>query len=170
MADRTDAPRAVWAFAEHEHRDLVHGINRLHDYACDVSSWATPDLSAHLKEIIAWVERDLEPHIAWEESWLYPEIDARTGSPWATRAARFDHAQIRTMAGRLKTDRKALIEGVAHEHLAEVRCHMFGLEALLRAHVEREERYLIPLLADDVSIASSDPTPVGALTAPGEGG
>jgi hypothetical protein len=29
-----------------------------------------------------------------------------------------------------------------------MRCHLFGLEAILRAHIEREERFLMPLLAD----------------------
>ena len=66
------------------------------------------------------------------------------------------------MAGRIKTDRDALAKGAAHEHLAEVRCHMFGLEALLRAHVEREERYLIPLLANDDWATTTDALPVGA--------
>ena len=43
-----------------------------------------------------------------------------------------------------------------HAHLLEfghgssdspaIRCHLFGLEALLRAHVEREERFVLPLL------------------------
>jgi hypothetical protein len=33
---------------------------------------------------------------------------------------------------------------------AETRCHLFGLEALLRAHIEREERYLIPLLEEEL--------------------
>jgi len=159
MADRADAPRAVWAFTEHEHHELVQGINRLHDYACEVAGWATPDLTLHLQEILTWLDRELAPHISWEESWLYPEIDSRTGTPWATRSARFDHAQIRAMAGKLKADREALRAGGAHQRLADLRCHLFGLEALLRAHIEREERYLIPILADDTWVASPAATP-----------
>ena len=31
---------------------------------------------------------------------------------------------------------------------SSIRCHLFGLEALLRAHVEREERFLLPLLEE----------------------
>lgn len=148
MVDTTGAPTAVWAFAEHEHRELVHGIDRIHDVACAIASWATPELKVHVQEVIGWVDAALTPHVAWEESWLYPEIDARTGTPWATRSARFDHAQIRVMAAKLRGDAAALHDGGARERLADLRCHLFGLEALLRAHVEREERYLMPLLEE----------------------
>ena len=100
----------------------------------------------------------LEPHAAWEEAWLYPEIDARTGTRWATRAARFDHQQIRELVARLRADQHFLGSGGGGGHQADVRCHLFGLEALLRAHIEREERLLIPVLVDDrpVRLASSE--------------
>ena len=64
----------------------------------EVGHRPTPELSAHVLDVLHWLDGTLGPHIAWEEAWLYPEIDARTGTPWATRAARFDHRQIREMA------------------------------------------------------------------------
>jgi hypothetical protein len=127
-----------------------------------VGSWAAPELNRHVQEILGWLERELQPHIAWEESWLYPEIDARIGTPWATRSARFDHAQIRSMAARLHADQASIAGPSAHEHLVDLRCHLFGLEALLRAHVEREERYLIPLLDDETWVATPDLAHAGA--------
>jgi hemerythrin-like domain-containing protein len=149
MADMSGAPRAVWAFAEHEHQELVRGIDRIHDVACEIGTWVTPDQSIRVLDVLAWLDRQLEPHVSWEESWLYPEIDARTGTPWATRAARFDHGQIRDMAARLRADQHLILQDGADERLPQLRCHLFGLEALIRAHIEREERYLIPLLAED---------------------
>jgi iron-sulfur cluster repair protein YtfE (RIC family) len=165
MADMADARQAVWAFTEHEHRELIRGINRIHDVACEIGGWATPELSLRVLDVLAWLDRDLEPHVAWEESWLYPEIDARTGSPWATRMARFDHRQIRDLATRLRADQHLLDRDREHERLVELRCHLFGLEALLRAHIEREERYLIPLLADDAWLPPAD-----AVTGPAKAG
>jgi Hemerythrin HHE cation binding domain len=91
----------------------------------------------------------LEPHIAWEDGWLYPEIEAWLGTPWATRAARFDHQQIRQMAEYLSQDQARLTAHAPGDQQAETRCHLFSLEALVRAHLEREERFLIPLLIDD---------------------
>lgn len=149
MATKAGDTQAVWAFAEHEHRDLARGINRIHDVACEVGRRPTPELSVHVVEILRWLDVALEPHIAWEESWLYPEIDARLGTPWATRAARFDHRQLREMAARLRADHHLLNSREAGDPQTEARCHLFSLEALLRAHIEREERFLIPLLDDD---------------------
>ena len=159
MADIAGAPGAVWAFSEHEHRELVRGINRIHDVACEIGGWLTPEQSVDILGILDWIDRELEPHIAWEESWLYPEIDTRTGTPWATRAARFDHSQIRVVANKLRDDKHLLQQERAGGRLAELRCHLFGLEALVRAHVDREERFLMPLLADVRPDRVADPAP-----------
>ena len=148
MATATVGTQAVWAFAEHEHRDLVRGINRIHEVACEVGQGLSSELADHLLGILQWLDLVLEPHVAWEETWLYPEIDARTGTPWATRAARFDHRQIREMAARLRADESLVNRPPTGDRHGDVRCHLFGLEALVRAHIEREERYLIPLLDD----------------------
>jgi iron-sulfur cluster repair protein YtfE (RIC family) len=141
----------TWAFAEHEHRELVRGMNRMHDVACDVGGLSRPEQSLDLLDILHWLDSVLEPHMAWEETWLYPEIELRTGTPWSTRAARFDHQQIRNMAYRLRGDQQAVLHHEALDRHGEARCHLFGIEALLRAHLEREERFLIPLLEDEPS-------------------
>jgi len=153
---------AIWAFEEHEHRDLVRGINHIHEVACEIGSRTSTELSAHVLGVLDWLESVLDPHIAWEEGWLYPEIDERTGTPWATRAARFDHQQLRNAAGRLRADQALLSNRAAGDQQAEIRCHLFGLEALLRAHIEREERFLIPLLnepAQDAARPAVTPDP-----------
>ena len=149
MATRLDETQGVWAFAEHEHRDLERGINRIHDVACEVGRRPTPELSVDVITVLSWIHDKLEPHIAWEDAWLYPEIEARLGTPWATRAARFDHQQIREMAEHLGRDQAHLATHVPGDQQAETRCHLFSLEALLRAHLEREERFLIPMLVDE---------------------
>ncbi|HTS14892.1 MAG TPA: hemerythrin domain-containing protein [Candidatus Sulfotelmatobacter sp.] len=158
MASTTGTPRAVWAFTEHEHRELAHGLDRIHDVACGIGGWVEPDLSGRVLEILTWLERDLEPHVAWEESWLYPQLEARTGSPWVTRFARFDHHQIRDMAARVGADQERLHAEGKPTQLPELKCHLFSLEALLRAHLEREERYLIPLLEEE---PDSPPATIG---------
>jgi len=81
MATRTMEARAIWAFEEHEHLDLVRGINRIHDIACEIGRSPSSELSVHMLGTLQWLDSVLEPHVAWEEAWLYPEIDARTGTP-----------------------------------------------------------------------------------------
>jgi hemerythrin-like domain-containing protein len=146
MTMSIEGVEAVWAFAGHEHQDLQRGINRIHEVACEVGLRPLPELSTDLVAVMSWVHGTLEPHVAWEDSWLYPEIEARIGSPWTTRAARFDHQQIRRVAAQLSDDAIRLATHAAGDHQAAARCHLFSLEALLRAHIEREERFLIPLL------------------------
>jgi hypothetical protein len=140
---------SVWAFAEHEHSDLARGIDHVHDIACQASRLPRPELSSHVLDVLRWFDGTLEPHLAWEEAWLYPEIDRRTGSPWLTRAAGFDHRQIRTVADKLRADELVLGGHAGTDGHADSVCHLFTLTALLRAHIEREERFLIPILVED---------------------
>ena len=149
MATTAGGTQGVWAFTEHEHRDLARGINHIHEVACEIGHSSTPELSVSLLHILRWLDNTLAPHVAWEEAWLYPEIDRRLGTPWATRAAAFDHQQLRVLAARLRVDQHLLSSRVDGDKQTEIRCHLFSLEALLRAHIEREERFLIPLLDDD---------------------
>ena len=95
---------------EHEHRELVPGLNRIHDVACSVGSIPTPDLGREVREVLAWVDGVLRPHAAWEENWLYPELDERAGTPWATRLLQFEHQQIRAMTARVAEDHAHLLE------------------------------------------------------------
>lgn len=149
MTTAPAAAHAVWSFAEHEHQDLTRGINRIHDVACQMGRRSVLERAGDVRTVLRWLDGTLAPHVGWEESWLYPEIDRRLGTPWATRAARFDHQQIRVMTGRLEIDRDRLTRRESGDALVETCGHLFGLEALLRAHVEREERFLIPLLEND---------------------
>jgi len=53
------------------------------------------------------------------------------------------------MAEHLGRDQAQLATHAPGAQQAETRCHLFSLEALLRAHLEREERFLIPMLVDE---------------------
>jgi hypothetical protein len=103
--------------------------------------------------VLRWFDTTLERHMAWEDAMPYPEIDRRTATPWATRAASFEHQQIREMAAGLRPGSREHADPDAVDPQAGARCRLFALEALLRAHVEREERFLIPELgAADVTL------------------
>jgi iron-sulfur cluster repair protein YtfE (RIC family) len=150
MTISADEDRAVWAFAEHEHVDLARGIDRIHDVACVVGQIPTPELSARVMDVLRWLDGTLGPHIAWEDGWLFPEIDARTESPAATLAARFEHRQIREVIARLRADHDRLDHrgGVSGDKNAATGSDLVRLEALIRAHLQREERFLFPLLEE----------------------
>ena len=133
-------------FIEQEHRDLTHGIGRIDEVAGLAGSLAAPDLSAALRNVLDWLHKAYLPHCDWEDSWLYPELDRIAGTPWATRSMRYDHRQIRELIDRLEIDWELLRHEPTHRHLGEIRARLYGLHALVRCHVEREERFLVPLL------------------------
>lgn len=134
------------SFLDHEHRDLRPGLDRIHDVARAVGTLAAPDLSIVLLDVLDWVEGVVVPHAAWEDAWLYPEPDQRAGTPWATKLMRYEHHQINVAASRLEADRERLRHEPDHDQACELIGHLTALETLLRAHIEREERFLVPLL------------------------
>jgi hemerythrin-like domain-containing protein len=146
MAEFRSGTTAEHAFAEHEHRDLAPGLNRIHAAALAIPSAASIDCSGTVQAVIDWAETVLKPHSAWEDAWLYPEIDGLAGTSWATKLMTFEHRQILDLVRQLEVDRALLRDKPKPEQFAELRGHLFAFEALLRAHVEREERFLLPLL------------------------
>ena len=144
----TDAFDAIRAFGEHEHLEVARGLALINQAACDVRT-RQPLATAHaIRALLAWSRDTLEPHIGWEESWLYPQIDRLTGTPWATRAARLDHRQIRELAASLKQDEVATLHSIGPAAADEARARLFAFEALLRAHIDREEQLLLPVLSE----------------------
>jgi iron-sulfur cluster repair protein YtfE (RIC family) len=137
---------ATVAFAQHEHVDLRPGLDRLHDVALRAAHLPIPELSQAVHESLGWATRVLAPHAAWEDAWLYPGIDQREATGWATRTMRFEHHQIRRLVDALRVQRAALLDHEGVHDPAAVTAALVALETLIRAHIEREERFLIPLL------------------------
>jgi hemerythrin-like domain-containing protein len=150
MTDFPHGAIAEHAFEEREHRELVPGINRIHDVALAVGTMAAPDMCFAMLDVVDWIEEVLFPHAAWEEAWLYPEFERRAGTPWATRIMAYEHHQIRDLAHKVVADREHLLHEPARAEMVALRGDLFQLEALLRAHIEREERFLVPLLEDEI--------------------
>jgi hemerythrin-like domain-containing protein len=149
----TEVLEAIRAFGEHEHRDLARGLDRIHAAGCAIGKGLKVDDARAIRDVRRWSEETLQPHIDWEESWLYPQIDGLTHTAWATRAARFDHGQISSLAHRLLRDEELAADGLTPSSTDEVRGHLFAYEALVRTHIEREEHLLLPVLADEAALA-----------------
>lgn len=147
----TEVGQAIHSFVESEHHGLTPGIDRIHEVACELTSLPANEISIAIGAVLDWVDRSMKPHMAWEEGWLFPQVDGRALTPWATRAFRYDHRQIERRAERLRADQVGLAHGPTHEALIEARSDLFALEAIVRAHIEREERLLLPLLDPDAA-------------------
>jgi len=141
-----DADAAERRFLVQEHREIVNGLARLPELASQVGRFPSADLAWMIGGVIRWLESSLEPHAAWEEAWLYPRLASVAGSSWPSRLLCFDHEQIHERIEALKVVRNRLAEGPAVAQSRELPRLLHGLEALVRAHVEREDRFLLPLL------------------------
>ena len=144
-------------FAMHEHKELMPWIDRIHDVGCAVGHRPARELAVALRRVIVWLQGDLAGHAAWEEGWLYPEIDQRTGTTWATRTMRFEHQQIRAAVRRLAAEELLLEHELTPFLTAELASHIFGLEAILRTHIECEDRVLLPILEDPDAMRRHEP-------------
>ena len=142
----TEGRMMIRSFVDHEHQELISGIDHLHEVAWELPSLSAPQASTRLSRVLRWVEETLQPHMAWEETWLFATIDDRAQTRWATHLVRFDHRQIAKQAERLRGHGMQLEHGPSGAAITEVRCDLFSLEALLRANLEREEVFLLPLL------------------------
>lgn len=138
---------------EREHQAFRTGLAVLQGAIDDAHRLTRPELADRVARTTSWLHREVLPHAAWEEAWLYPHADQATGSPWTTRSLRFQHEQIRELASALE---RASV--VAHEHWTPEIVYglvaaMARLDALLSAHLAQEELSVLPLLQEGVAVA-----------------
>ncbi len=139
-------------FAVREHRELAAGLAQIAETVERSTELSSTELWARLHHALGWLERELKPHLAWEDTFLYPLLDAHAGTPWATKLPHFEHRQIEAVIAALETDSAHWLGRSTPRTDAEMVAHLSAIRALIAAHMEREERFLLPLL-DDASPA-----------------
>ena len=135
-------------FEAQEHRDLALGLTRIEELIGRAPELGSEALWARLHDTLRWLDREVRPHMAWEDRWLYPQFDEIAGTPWATRSAHAEHRQIETMIATLEADSERWLARATPHTCAEVVQHLSAIRAVIATHVEREERLLLPLLDD----------------------
>jgi hemerythrin-like domain-containing protein len=157
MGTVTDVADAVERrFVAQEHREIGRGIGRISEVAALAGSLAGRDLASSLRALLRWLETSLTPHIAWEEQWLYPKLEERTGGDQLTRLLTYEHGQIKRAICALELHLDGLRHEPTHGQLIQLRADLYGLDALIRAHLEREERFLLPALEVEAPAAASE--------------
>lgn len=139
-------------FVEHEHQRLRTGLSIVAETIGEAHRLGRPELADRLHRCIEWIRRDVLPHAAWEDAWLYPQLDRDAGTPWATRVLQFEHSQIAEAAARLEADAAVLRDHWGTEAGFRIVADLARLEALLTAHVVQEQRFVLPLLKDQRGI------------------
>jgi iron-sulfur cluster repair protein YtfE (RIC family) len=142
----------------HEHRDLEPVVNRIEATAELAGHLAARDLAAALRRLLDDLRKSLLPVMDWEQNWYFPQVDQLVGTPWATKFLRYEHQQIRSSLERLEADWLALRREPTHQQLVDLRARLYGLHALITAHFEHEERFLMPQLELDAQAEAAQHT------------
>ena len=146
MATEISADVIERRFVEEEHRRLRAGLANLQDAIAGAHRLTQSLAVDRVVLTLGWLRRDVLPHAAWEEAWLYAHVDVQAGTAWATRALRFQHEQIRELAAALEGELQSAHEHWTSEHAFRLVVALTRLETLVSAHLAQEERMVVPLL------------------------
>jgi hemerythrin-like domain-containing protein len=88
-----------------------------------------------LADIVAFLQEKVEPHTHVDEQVLYPQAAARMGSPLATAAMAYDHLAIRAWIAKLAE--------ADERDVATLQELLYGLDALIRVHLWKEDELMV---------------------------
>jgi hemerythrin-like domain-containing protein len=101
---------------------------------------------ALLADLIAFLQEKIEPHTHVDEQVLYPEAAARMGSPLATASMAYDHLAIRSWIAKLAE--------ADEDDVSTLQELLYGLDALIRVHLWKEDELMVRPLDSAVWPAS----------------
>ena len=99
-----------------------------------------------VSDLVAFLHDNIEPHTRIDEQVLYHDAAERLGSPLVTAAMAYDHLAIRTWIAKLA---EADAEDI--DTLQEL---LYGLDALIRVHIWKEDELLVRPLGSSTWPAS----------------
>lgn len=90
---------------------------------------------ALVADLVAFLQEKIEPHTHVDEQVLYPRAAARMGSPLATASMAYDHLAIRAWIAKLAE--------ADDEDVATLQELLYGLDALIRVHLWKEDELML---------------------------
>ncbi|WP_328710044.1 heavy metal translocating P-type ATPase [Microbispora hainanensis] len=125
---------------EREHADLRRPLERIRDVADRLGRRDPREALADLRDVHAFLTRDLLPHEHDEEARLYPAMTRLLRDPEATVTMSRAHAEIDKLVRRLGRHLDlAADDGPRPEQLDDLRACLYGLYAVLTLHFAQEE-------------------------------
>lgn len=139
-----------------EHARLRRDAAHLPGVAADLAEWTAPDTPDQLQQVHGFLSAHLLPHAASEEAVLYPLLDKVMGADRSTATMVADHAEIHDRSDALVALITAVGQGPPSPAEAEaLREHLYGLWAIVRLHLDKEEEILFSLLDERLSPADA---------------
>jgi iron-sulfur cluster repair protein YtfE (RIC family) len=131
-------PEMLTELLRNRHDELRLRIGRVGETARLVPQLDPAARLAAIDPILEFLRGELWRHAEAEERWLYPEIAQRLRHPLATATMKLDHTILRE-----RIDELAVDDG---RHAEALQATLYGLEALLLAHLRKEEELYLPQL------------------------
>ena len=150
-ADSSPADRVVRPLREHR-LPLYDGLRQLQQAAAAVGVAEDPIALAALDAALAYLNTSFLPASKAEEFTLFIAVDGALGSIGTTRIMAAQHRSIAAMAADLaKVVEAARKDGDVAAYARYLNPLLFGLYALIRAHLEAEDDVYLGLLDEHLS-------------------
>ena len=97
-------------------------------------------------DLVAFLHEKIEPHTRIDEQVLYPLAESGSGSPLASASMAYDHLAIRSWIAKLAE--------ADEEDVATLQELLYGLDALIRVHLWKEDELFVKPLGSSTWPAS----------------
>ena len=122
----------------HDHAEFRKHIDHVRLAARELPRLSPEERDALVGRVLDFCQGTLVPHAEAEEHVLYPEVAKLLGAPGATAPMIEDHELIREYIASLAATERDDVELVQEL--------LYGLHALVSAHLRKEEELYLPLL------------------------
>ena len=121
--------------------------DELNDQCSDVRTLARhlPELTpeerlAARRHILRYLRKDVDPHTKLDELLLYPAVAERLGDPLVAASMNYDHLAIRHWISKIAAADVADVDRLQRL--------LYGLDALIRVHIWKENELFLAELED----------------------
>ncbi len=128
------------------HQQFGAWTDELRAAARRLPALSTGERLALISDLVAFLHEQVEPHTRLDEQVLYPRVEDRLGSPLVTASMAYDHLAIRTWIAKLAE--------ADEEDVATIQELLYGLDALIRVHLWKEDELMVRPLASSAWPAS----------------
>lgn len=137
-----------WESFLEEHARLRVQAERLREVGDMVGEVSPGRLKAEVDGVNGFLSHQLLPHVSVEERVLYPAIARAEGLRESAEIMRRDHAEMAGLARELSALREGLSGETGPEEAKELRRVLYGLYAILKLHMGKEEQVCLPALEE----------------------
>ena len=128
------------------HKEMREHAGALRDLAERVPGLTEAERQVAHERVFGLLQSRVEPHTKLDEWLLYPAVADRLGDPLVTASMNYDHLAIREWI--LKIENTDPRDSVRLQRL------LYGLDALIRVHVWKEEELFLAALESSSWLAT----------------